>query len=437
MLARLKDTAPVKMIDLVALRRQYDGLCKVESSKEEIITKLFEYIKDLEETLQNEKDKVDYQKRAIASYRNETRELEAEKHALIAEKFLEQFIQDGKNGGHDAARALFHAVKQHIAQVDPDASPAISYNIRVCASVAGLTKIYRETGILRPEQDLSAFIRGFNMENPLCDFIDAGLFAEDLNNIHCRRIVFCASADSGYARVLGPHRGSTRISLVEGPPFPREMAELAARFETATFSDVFMSSKLRPPPAITVSFGAQDQDTSIPIATAPTTSIPSSARNYASAAKASAAASSPPAASVTTAATTNANKPKSKPQLLVCLNARNQRVDSPLKISSREAVTAIKRRKFCNQYHILGYCHRMATYGSCTHEHGPELSKLELNDLMYIARFTPCYSGLMCRDIDCISGHRCPYQEYCTHKECRFHKDMHKVDTGIVRTLEV
>ncbi|KAL4982433.1 hypothetical protein BDW68DRAFT_192148 [Aspergillus falconensis] len=424
------------MIDPVALRHQYEELCKVESSKDEIITKLFEHITDLEERLQNEKDEVDSQKRSVISYRNESREFKAERDALVSEKFLERFIQDGKNGGHDAARALLHAVKEHIKQGDPEASPTTSYNIRVFANVAGLTKVYRETSILRPDQDLSAFIRGFNMENPLCDFIDAGLFSEDLNNIHCRRIIFCASADSGYARVLGPHRGSTRISLVEGPPFPREMAELAASFETATFPDVFMSSKLRPLPARTASFGAQDQDTSIPIATAPTTPVPSSAPNYASAAKAAAAASFPPA-SVATAVTSTANKPKSKPRLLVCLNARNQRVDSPLKTSPKEAVAAIKRRKFCNQYHILGYCHHMTTYGSCSHEHGPELSKQELNDLMCIARSTPCYSGLMCRDVDCISGHRCPYHERCTYPECRFPKDMHNVDLVIVRTLEV
>ncbi|KAL6230452.1 hypothetical protein BDW75DRAFT_234379 [Aspergillus navahoensis] len=420
------------MVNPLALRRQYEELCKVESIKEEIITKLFEYINDLEERLQNEKDEVDSQKRSVVSYRNETRELKAERDVLVSEKFLERFIQDGKAGGHDAARALFHAVEDHIKQVDPEANPI--YNIRVYANVAGLTKVYRETNILRPDQDLSAFIRGFNMENPLCDFIDAGLFAEDLNNIHCRRIIFCASADSGYARVLGPHRGSTRISLVEGSPFPREMAELAASFETATFSDVFMSSKLQPPSAKTVSFGAQTQNISIPTATALITPARNSVVDYASVAKASAAASSPPPASITTVVTSTANKLKTKPRLSVCVNARNQRVDSPLRLSSKEAIAAMKRRKFCNQYHILGYCHKN---GSCTHEHGPELSKQELNDLMHIARLTPCHSGLMCRYVECISGHRCPHQENCTYKECRFPKDMHGVDTDIVRTLEV
>jgi hypothetical protein len=152
--------------------------------------------------------------------------------------------------------------------------------------------------------------------------------------------------------------------------------------------------------------------------------------NYASAAKAPAAAAIAPTKDSNT-------KSESKPRLLVCLNAGNQRVDSVLKKSSKEAITALKRRKLCNQFHILGYCHNMATYGSCTHEHGTELSMQELNDLMRIARSSPCFSGLMCRDVNCISGHQCPYQDHCTYKgDCKF-KDMHNVDTFIVRTLEV
>ncbi|KAL4736630.1 hypothetical protein BDV11DRAFT_172697 [Aspergillus similis] len=447
------------MIDPTVLRRQYGEICKTESSKDEIIMNLFEYIKDLEKKLQNEKDEVDSQRRAVISYRDESNKYRAEKDGLVAEKrrldyvsvlvdgdgmnFQERFIQDGKKGGHDAARALICAVQEHIKEVDPEASPTISCNIRVYSNAQGLTKVYRETGILRPDQDLSAFIRGFNMESPLCDFIDAGdgkecadvkvkgeigLFAEDLNNIHCRRIIFCASADSGYARVLGPHRGSSRISLVKGPPFPREMAELAASLETVTFSDVFISSKLLP-----LVRRMSSQDTASPAVTSANMPAsvpnPNSIPNYASAAKA------PAAAAIARPRDSN-TKAEPKPRLLVCLNARNQRVDSALKISSKEAVTALKRRKLCNQFHILGSCHHMATSRSCTHEHGPQLSKQELNDLMHIARSSPCYSGLTCRDINCISGHQCPYQDHCTYKECKFN-DMHNVDTVIVRTLVV
>ena len=89
-------------------------------------------------------------------------------------QFQDRFIQDGKKGGHDAAQALIYAVQEHIKEIDPKASPIINCNIRVYSNVHGLTKVYRETGIIRSDSDLSAFIRGFNMENPLCDFVDAG-----------------------------------------------------------------------------------------------------------------------------------------------------------------------------------------------------------------------------------------------------------------------
>ncbi|KAL4904316.1 hypothetical protein BDW74DRAFT_154604 [Aspergillus multicolor] len=455
------------MVDPITLRRQYDDLCKAESSKDEIITSLFDYIKDLELELEHEKDEVDAQKRATFSYRDDSRRYQAERDALVSEKrklssvsvlvdgdgmnFLERFIQDGKNGGHDAARALIQAVKDHIKQIDPEASPNISYSIRVYANVLGLAKVYREANILRPGEDLSNFIRGFNMESPLCDFVDAGdgkecadvkikgHFEKGMNNIHCQRIIFCASADSGYARVLGPHRGSSKISLVQGPPFPREMAELAATFEITSFPDVFMSSKIERPAKVPQPI-VQEIPTIAAVSTptpapGPAPSLvpapaPAPLFNWASAAKAAPATPSVTPSPITT-------KTNSKPRLLVCLNARNQRVDSPIKISSKEAVTALKRRKFCNQYHLLGFCHNLATYGSCNHEHGPELSKQELNDLMWIARSSPCFNGLNCRDVDCISGHRCAYGEYCLHKECKFHKDLHVVDTAIVRSLEV
>jgi hypothetical protein len=265
----------------------------------------------------------------------------------------------------------------------------------------------------------------------------AGLFAEDFNNIHCQRIFFCASADSGYARVLGPHRGSPKISLVEGPAFPREMAELAATFDITSFSDVFMPTKLERPPRV---ISPPAQETPSPAIAAAITPAPAPAAapgpisNYASAAKTAAA---PAVIAITPSKATAAPKTKAKPRFLVCLNSRNQRVDSHIKTSSKEALAAIKRRKFCNQYHLQGYCHNTATYGSCAHEHGPELSGQELNDLIWIARSTPCYNGLSCRDVDCISGHRCAYGDYCMHKECKFHKDLHGVDTVIVRTLEL
>jgi hypothetical protein len=237
--------------------------------------------------------------------------------------------------------------------------------------VLGLTKLYRETNLLRPGEDLSNFIRRFNMESPLCDFIDAGddkecadvkikgqppsqclqlianedtgVFAEDFNNIHCQRIFFCASADSGYARVLGPHRGSQKISLVEGPAFPREMAELAATFDITSFSDVFMPTKLERPPRVISPPTQETPSPAIATAIAPASTpaaAPGPSSNYASAAK---TAETAPVIAITPSKATTAPKTKAKPRFLVCLNARNQRDDSHIKTSSKEALAAIKR----------------------------------------------------------------------------------------------
>lgn len=69
---------------------------------------------------------------------------------------------------------LRKSVERHIRDIDPQASPNIQYRIRVYANVPGLMKTYREAHILRSNEALDPFIRGFNMENSLCDFIDAG-----------------------------------------------------------------------------------------------------------------------------------------------------------------------------------------------------------------------------------------------------------------------
>ncbi|KAH1493479.1 hypothetical protein LV164_005532 [Aspergillus fumigatus] len=202
-------------------------------------------------------------------------------------QFHGSLVKDGKHGGLEAARLLIQAVQDYIHKVDPEAPPNISCKIRVFANIEGLTEAYRNNNILSVEESLTSFIQGFNQENALCDFVDAGngkecadvklraCFEQDIIDVHCRRIIFCASADNSHARVLSPHRGSKRISLVKGPPFAQEMGELAAGFTTDSFENVFMANKLKT--TRRVSFGAPNTT-----ATPPRTPTP----NYAAAAKA-------------------------------------------------------------------------------------------------------------------------------------------------------
>lgn len=66
------------------------------------------------------------------------------------------------------------AVEDYLFQLDPEANPRIQCKIRVYANVSGLSKTYRDTNIAPVDGTLEAFIQGFNMENGLCDFVDAG-----------------------------------------------------------------------------------------------------------------------------------------------------------------------------------------------------------------------------------------------------------------------
>ena len=42
------------------------------------------------------------------------------------------------------------------------------------ANVEGLAKAYRDANVLRADETLTSFIQGFNKEDAMCDFTDAG-----------------------------------------------------------------------------------------------------------------------------------------------------------------------------------------------------------------------------------------------------------------------
>ncbi|OKL58633.1 hypothetical protein UA08_06123 [Talaromyces atroroseus] len=348
------------------------------------------------------KEEVEDQKRLVASHREDNKTHMHMLKILQCKQFHEKFIQHGQNGGYEAARLLIKAAEDHIENLGTQVPPNIPYKIRVYANVEGLTKAYRDASILHGNENLTTFLQAFNKANILCDFVDAGNgkecadvklkahFEQDIVDVHCVRVVFCASADNGWARVLGPHRGSK-------PPFAREMEELAADFETTSFESVFMSHKLK---SRRVSFSG----TSTYI-TPPRTPTP----DYASAAK-----KSPPI--------------QSSPLVLSPTTPNGgQRVDSLVHYSSRENVEELKRQKLCNQFHLLGSC----TFNDCTHKHGPALSSQKTVDLTYIARSSVCPIGIFCDNVRCTAGHNCSNMK-CSGVNCRFPANMHGVDTAIV-----
>lgn len=355
---------------------------------------------------------------------------------------MDELVQDGQKGGRSAAKALIEAARDHIRKVKPDSNPNIQFKIRVYANVAGLAKTYSGTGIVSSADIPRYFIQGFNMENTLCDFVDAGNgkecsdvkvrgknvlfllpsiegsltyypahFEHYIHDVHCQHIIFCGSADNGYARVLGPHRGSNQISLVEEPPFPHELRDLASEFTTTSFPSVFRSKKL----SRRVSFGNKTVTQATTPPRTPTSNYASIARTAPLVSKGNSSLTKPAIQKLIPRSST----------LVVQRNVNGERVDGPLHYSTRAKLDVLKQHKFCNQFHILGSC----SYGeSCTHKHESRLADQEVVDLMLVARLSPCLKGLRCDDERCVSGHRCP-RENCTAEFCRF---PHDVDTRIV-----
>lgn len=65
-------------------------------------------------------------------------------------------------------------------------------------------------------------------------------------NVHCKQIVFGASADNGYASFLSSFfvdmDVSSRVRLIKGPPFAFEFQNILPRFKCTEFKNVFRSA---------------------------------------------------------------------------------------------------------------------------------------------------------------------------------------------------
>ncbi|KAJ5668863.1 hypothetical protein N7462_009933 [Penicillium macrosclerotiorum] len=200
------------MVELDELNSRYEAVRVAEDNKDKIIEELLTYVKDLQKELQLEKNESEDQKKLVQVYKEDARKCEGELKEKSRMEFMDELIQDGQKGGRTAAKALIEAARCHIREVKPDSSPNIQFIIRVYANVAGLAKVYSDSGIVSSVDVVRCFIQGFNMENTLCEFVDAGSgkecsdvkigahFDHYLHDLHCQHIIFCGSADNGYAR---------------------------------------------------------------------------------------------------------------------------------------------------------------------------------------------------------------------------------------------
>ncbi|KAH7021582.1 uncharacterized protein B0I36DRAFT_394271 [Microdochium trichocladiopsis] len=307
--------------------------CKAQDDqKHSLISDLFACIDDLSGKLSE----------AESELRDKKRSGEKEIQALQLEMFKDELVKQGLDGGKKTACLLKQAVIEELRSSAPAAAHHLKVVVRVYANVKGLAKTYKVVEVLS-EATFDDFVRGFNMGDPLCDYIDAGngkecadakvraYFELCLADIHCQQIIFGGTADDGYARLLGPHaeddavRG--RVTLLEGPPFAYELAGIKDKYRPISLENVFRSQKL-------------------------------------------------------------------------------VKEDPPLNYSHQDFLS-LQSRKLCNSFQLLGKCPFLDTYGNCQHGHIEGLSPKQIAALRAVARQSPCKSGLSCSDPGCIYGHRC------------------------------
>ncbi|WQF80702.1 hypothetical protein CDEST_05716 [Colletotrichum destructivum] len=346
--------------------------------------------------------------------------------------FLDDLVEQGLEGGKKASSFLEQAVASELKSVDQSLPHHLRVVVRVFANLKGLAMTYTEMGTIHNPDVLYEFVRGFNMTNAMCDFVDAGNgkecadeklkanFKFSVDDVHCRHILFGASADSGYVRLLGSYLETEevrkKVILIEGPPFAQELAEIRHRFRVASFNKVFRRQKL-------VNFKRKVSGYYV-------TPPPTPSSDYASAAAKPASSSAPVHMPRRSSASSNA---ASSVLGEIVRNKAGKRVDPPLSYALQD-FNMMKNRKLCNNFHLTGRCYHMETWGRCSHEHGQSPTHKELQALVALARHSYCHTGLDCNDPNCVFGHQCP-REDCNGASCRykFPLELHNIDKKIVR----
>lgn len=87
--------------------------------------------------------------------------------------FQDSFLQQGEQGGKDAANQLWAAIRDYVTRQLPNvSSPKII--TRIYANVKGLAEACYRAGIVEKTSLIEDFARGFNGSRLLFDFVDVG-----------------------------------------------------------------------------------------------------------------------------------------------------------------------------------------------------------------------------------------------------------------------
>ena len=248
--------------------------------------------------------------------------------------------------------------------------------------------------------------------------------------------MFGCSHDNGYARLLEDVSGYSKVTLLEGVPFERELALLKPKFGHAKFDNLFRTSKInlhqpkfpqtpqtslsslpktmamaspmspqsQPQPqsnesspngttnGVSIGYQPPSQQT---VARPPSTPNNNAAPMLAS--WATKAVSGPPGLPVPLASPPQTPKPAGIPR-----NKYGQRIDVLGKYDPTE-FKRVQKLKMCNVHFLRQDC----PYGNdCTHDHFYKPNQNEVETLRQVARSTPCKWGTGCDDEKCIYGHR-------------------------------
>ncbi|KAK2739610.1 hypothetical protein FQN55_009346 [Onygenales sp. PD_40] len=453
---------------------RYEAVKAIEQSKNELIEDLLRRVSELEDAY--ERTRLDLARETDFNRRVQMHEMELMdqiskiKTVMDQEPFVlvlldgdgmifqDSFLQQGEQGGKDAANQLWAAVRDYTTRNLPNiSSPKII--TRVYGNVKGLAEACYKAGIIDRPGLVDEFMRGFNGSRLLFDFVDVGsgkdraddkiseVFKLHLYNCHCHQIFLGCSHDNGYARLLEEPLADRdliyRISLIEGVPFERELENIKSSYRVTKFDDLFRSSKVVTGTHSWVDWNRTNPSTTLP-ASSPSqvhsvTRIPSNSTPPTN------GTSTPPTWASTTAASAGGpltdltSKSTSPPPPKVERNKYGQRVDRlDFKTIPKDELNRVKKLKLCNLYYLLGECPNL----SCYHTHDHKLTKNERTVLHAVARMTPCRFGTECDDPGCIYGHRCPQSEVGKKdcfwgSNCRFDAAAHGIDTTIVKITKV
>ena len=89
-------------------------------------------------------------------------------------QFTDELVRGGKEGGKRAASMLKQAVEDELRASGPAGAHHAQVIVRVYANMKDLAKTYQDTRILPQATYFKDFVRGFNMGDPMCDYVDAG-----------------------------------------------------------------------------------------------------------------------------------------------------------------------------------------------------------------------------------------------------------------------